>query len=812
VVLYINASRTEVGSEYVVTGPPALIEEMAGRAGYRTDAFVQQILGAIEVNGEALRFHEGSHDVPGQGKPATLHLLSGWAQAHGFFAVSLASPPKTRHLRFANKQVVVRTQSVRASGPQNLETQSTSEKAVVYQPGDPRRAAAIYIQSTAPIGNEDEPVARLMERSGLLSLPVAGELVVTLLWAVPFLLLLTVNRRVAVPDARLYHSAIVLVLGLQLGLAFLASVLVEPSVAAQASPWLAGFVGRAAGIGGRIYPVYTNANTLLITLLAGWLWPVLVARAANSGMKDLGLPAPRGGPAIALATLLTLAATVSWGLWLAWVPAPSAFICALCLLALAALLLFWALWEVFPVGRAIAAAVAGAAAIAVLGFATSLPNFTNATPPYRLLLRIVGAGIVVLFGARLAAGFLRVSGPLLPAAVSGRLLRGRWLWLAALVICLPTAWLADASQIWWGQVEALAFVLRDLFVFAVIVFLLKALKDASERERWPLLPPLAIGCGIVLALVSFYSSTSIWFYFPVPLVLGFVLLNWGLLVPPSQAHSAQDLAARWPALARTALTLRRLERTGAAVRKGLEDKLAKGEIAWSEYQEKLGPVTGAAEAERRNLVIDGSSVEPVLFSFGPAHLAWINGRSGAIYSVFFALPWILLSVRDLLNAPAGQSYILLSFLASALMIAARWTLYGFFFGYFYAYIRGRNGFQKALAFWFALVLPSVLASLLSSSLSRASLAPLLFWTLQVFLHCVLLGLFAGELESLWRAGLSWRQLLEFHNLTALSAWGSSVLIALGAAVTTALSTGLGSLITEGLKYAGVLPQAASPGR
>ena len=113
VVLYINASRTEVGSEYVVTGPPALIEEMAGRAGYRTDAFVQQILGAIEVNGEALRFHEGSHDVPGQGKPATLHLLSGWAQAHGFFAVSLASPPKTRHLRFANKQVVVRTQSVR---------------------------------------------------------------------------------------------------------------------------------------------------------------------------------------------------------------------------------------------------------------------------------------------------------------------------------------------------------------------------------------------------------------------------------------------------------------------------------------------------------------------------------------------------------------------------------------------------------------------------------------------------------------------------------------------------------------------------
>ena len=170
------------------------------------------------------------------------------------------------------------------------------------------------------------------------------------------------------------------------------------------------------------------------------------------------------------------------------------------------------------------------------------------------------------------------------------------------------------------------------------------------------------------------------------------------------------------------------------------------------------------EAERQKLVIDGSSVEPALFSFGPAHSAWINGRLGAIYSVFFALPWILLSLRDLLKRAADQPYLLLGFLASGLMIAARWTLYGFFFGYFYAYIRGRNGFEKALAFWFALVLPSVLASLLSSPLSRASLAPPAVRTAQVFLHCVLLGLFAGELQSLWKAGLSWRHCLEFTTL------------------------------------------------
>ncbi len=113
--------------------------------------------------------------------------------------------------------------------------------------------------------------------------------------------------------------------------------------------------------------------------------------------------------------------------------------------------------------------------------------------------------------------------------------------------------------------------------------------------------------------------------------------------------------------------------------------------------------------------------------------------------------------------------------------------------------------QKALAFWFTLVLPSALASFLSFSLDQRSLAPLLFWAAEMFLHCMLLGLLIGELQPLWKADLSWRQLLDFHRLTGLSVWGSSFLLALGAAITTALSSGLGSLINQGLKFVGVLP-------
>ena len=116
----------------------------------------------------------------------------------------------------------------------------------------------------------------------------------------------------------------------------------------------------------------------------------------------------------------------------------------------------------------------------------------------------------------------------------------------------------------------------------------------------------------------------------------------------------------------------------------------------------------------------------------------------------------------------------------------------------------KMGFNRRCLFGLPLYLPSVLASLLSSPLNRDSVAALVFWTAQVFVQCLMLGLVVGELQSLHKAGLSWRQLLEFHDLTSLSAWGSSVLIALGTALTAALSTGLQSLISLGLRSVATL--------
>src|SRR5215217_6432288 len=56
------------------------------------------------------------------------------------------------------------------------------------------------------------------------------------------------------------------------------------------------------------------------------------------------------------------------------------------------------------------------------------------------------------------------------------------------------------------------------------------------------------------------------------------------------------------------------------------------------------------------------------------------------------------------------------------------------------------------------------------------------------IQCMLLGLISGDYETLRRAGLSWRHLIGVHNLGSLVAWGSSVLVAVGAAITTLLTS------------------------
>jgi hypothetical protein len=195
---------------------------------------------------------------------------------------------------------------------------------------------------------------------------------------------------------------------------------------------------------------------------------------------------------------------------------------------------------------------------------------------------------------------------------------------------------------------------------------------------------------------------------------------------------------------------------------------------------------------------------------GPADSAWERGKIFARYGLLFALPWTTLFIRNLSERPAPREQIeLLSLLTSAVITLSQWPLYGLFLGYFYPSVRGANGIQKGFYFFLFVFVPVLAANAVTNPLAGAAWATFSLWALQLFIQCMLLGFLTGDYETLRRAGLGWRHLIDVHNLGSLAAWSSSVLVAIGAAVTTLLTSGAASLISSGLKV--LLPEMPLPG-
>ena len=90
---------------------------------------------------------------------------------------------------------------------------------------------------------------------------------------------------------------------------------------------------------------------------------------------------------------------------------------------------------------------------------------------------------------------------------------------------------------------------------------------------------------------------------------------------------------------------------------------------------------------------------------------------------------------------------------------------------------------------------------------RAVVQGFMIGSVTCVITAMLLGITAGDFETLRRAGYGWRELIEVHNVGALSAWGSTLILAVGAATTTIVSSGIGELVTAGLHYAGLIPNA-----
>ena len=226
----------------------------------------------------------------------------------------------------------------------------------------------------------------------------------------------------------------------------------------------------------------------------------------------------------------------------------------------------------------------------------------------------------------------------------------------------------------------------------------------------------------------------------------------------------------------------------------MSESLADGKITPGEFDRQLQK----RRAQLDKLRIGSTTVEEkyrdFALSFGPFDSAWKNALHGAIWATIFALPWLALYVRDFLGGLFfSHNYPLLDFVSDSLYVFSHWIGLGFFFGYFYPYFRGRTGVQKGLGLFGVVFLATLpLASIYRTSLSNWQ--PILLWSLQIFIECLLLGFIAFDYWTLRIGRRGWQMLFEIQGLTLIGISVSSILAAISAAIITLLSTQATNLV------------------
>lgn len=316
----------------------------------------------------------------------------------------------------------------------------------------------------------------------------------------------------------------------------------------------------------------------------------------------------------------------------------------------------------------------------------------------------------------------------------------------------------------------------------------------------------------LVALAAVLFLPDVWSGLPVQFVLGLASL-WVLARPTRYWKVLEPLmervVSRREELLNALLMMGAVERGARDVRKSLHEKLGTGELEVELYVEQLEKTFVKEERLASGTAVEGHPVRDVAFAFAPHATAWRNGVHGALWASLFAAPWTLLFLLNWLETDVNSyPYPLLSFCIDMLSHGLKWAAYGFGFGYFYPYLRGRSGLGKSLHLFLAVALPLIPGMLLVNSAPE-------HWkgsgleVLQLFILCLTLGLFAFDYQILRKARHHWRMLFEIHGLPSVGISLSSLLIAMGATVTTLLNSGLQGMVK--MLFNIVLPNVAPRG-
>jgi hypothetical protein len=322
------------------------------------------------------------------------------------------------------------------------------------------------------------------------------------------------------------------------------------------------------------------------------------------------------------------------------------------------------------------------------------------------------------------------------------------------------------------------------------------------------LSPLTLAIGLIAGATVFYPSVAHWLFVPLTFILGYAFLS-RYLRPAEDWDKLQPLHKRVfkerISFLEEIVQLNAGERAYQDLHKSLSAKMSSEALAYSKFKKQLEARRKELDENHEKARVGGKSIKDVALAFGPQPTAWENGIHGAFWAALFSLPWISIWIYNFMIGQAiFSAYPLWSFFVELLNLLIRWLGIGFFFGYFYPFLQGKNGLQKGIWLWLVIVIPALPLALVNNS-TVTDWQGFLFWVLQVFIHCMLLGLIAFDYMTLRQGYRDWQMLFELHGIPSVGVSISTILIAAGTAITTLFQEQTQEIITTALSF--ILPHA-----
>jgi len=319
----------------------------------------------------------------------------------------------------------------------------------------------------------------------------------------------------------------------------------------------------------------------------------------------------------------------------------------------------------------------------------------------------------------------------------------------------------------------------DLFVYLclLIVLLILYWQDKEEKKETN---QFTIDAGVFLFAIFVVQYGYYWFYIPITLILAYWLTRKILFqkleaVAKEMETYSSVLNTRKQSI-QNVINHLKFKKQLRSIRKKNNKDLSESQIDYQEWKNREEKNMKLLLNYREKCIYNDKHYKKIVFAFNNNISSWDDAVRTIKIGIIFAIPLLFIAIRDFRLANSDINYPVLSILDIFLNKVSVWIILAFVFGYYYDFIKGRTGIEKAL--WISLVV--VIARIGPAVFFADSLpqvAKILTFGVEIIIYSVLLGFFSFDFNTLRKNGFGWNEVVIFYNLTFLSSFGSTLIIA-----------------------------------